>query len=63
MTTGSYIELYDIDRTIDVKRADTVVLGLGHATLTPVNGVLPMEIKDVEGVIVAGVTIDAVDQA
>ncbi|HEX5859685.1 MAG TPA: adenylyl cyclase [Microbacterium sp.] len=51
--------LYDIDRTIDVKRADTVVLGLGHATLTPVNGVIPMEIKDVEGVVVAGVTIDA----
>ena len=51
--------LYDIDRTIDVKRADTVVLGLGHATLTAVNGVVPMEIKDVEGVVVAGITIDA----
>ena len=51
--------LYDIDRTIDVKRADTVVLGLGHATLTAVNGVIPMEIKDVDGVVVAGVTIDA----
>ncbi|MGC5221906.1 adenylyl cyclase [Micromonospora sp. DT81.3] len=51
--------LYDIDRTIDVKRADTVVLGLGHATLTAANGVVPREIKGVEGVVVAGITIDA----
>ena len=30
--------VYDVDRTIEVKRADTVVLGLGFATLTPPNG-------------------------
>ena len=49
----------DIDRTIDVKRADTVVLGMGHATLTAVGGAVPLEIKDAAGIIVAGVTIDA----
>jgi hypothetical protein len=51
--------VYDIARTIEVRRPGTVVLGLGHATLTAVNGAVPMEIADVPGVIVAGVTIDA----
>ena len=51
--------VYDIARTIRIKRADTVVLGLGHATLTAVNGSTPLEVADVPGVIVAGVTVDA----
>ncbi len=51
--------VYDIARTIKVKRADTVVLGLGHATLTAANGSIPLSVADVPGVIVAGVTIDA----
>src|SRR4029453_2413916 len=51
--------VYDIARTIRVKRPDTVVLGLGHATLTAVNGATPLEIADVPGVIIAGVTVDA----
>nr|WP_062339286.1 hypothetical protein [Herbidospora sakaeratensis] len=51
--------VYDVDRTIDVKRAGTVVLGIGHATLTAVNAVTPVEIADVPSVIFAGVTIDA----
>ena len=33
--------VYNVDRTIKVKRADTVVLGLGFATLTPANGAVP----------------------
>ena len=51
--------VYDIDRTIDVKRADTVVLGLGLPTLTSVGGTVPLQIGDVPGVDVAGLTIDA----
>jgi hypothetical protein len=51
--------VYDIARTIRVKRPGTVVLGLGHATLTAVDGATPLEVADVPGVIVAGVTIDA----
>ncbi|TKV28608.1 adenylyl cyclase [Arthrobacter sp. NamB2] len=50
--------VYDIAQTIAVKRADTVVLGLGHATLTAVDGATPMRVADVPGVVVAGVTID-----
>lgn len=51
--------VYDIDRSIAVKRADTVVLGIGHATLTAVNGAVPLTVADVPGVVIAGVTIDA----
>jgi hypothetical protein len=51
--------VYDVAKSIDVKRAETVVLGLGHATLTAVGGAVPLTVADVPGVIVAGVTIDA----
>ncbi len=50
--------VYDIAQTIAVKRADTVVLGIGHATLTAVDGAVPMRVADVPGVVIAGVTID-----
>ncbi len=51
--------VYDIDATIEVKRADTVVLGMGHATLTAVGGAVPLEVADAAGIVIAGVTIDA----
>ena len=51
--------IYDIGRSIAVKRANTVVLGLGHATLTAVGGATPLTLADVPGVVVAGVTVDA----
>ncbi|MEV7966903.1 adenylyl cyclase [Sphaerisporangium sp. NPDC088356] len=51
--------VYDVARNIEVKRADTVVLGIGHATLTAVNGSTPLDVADVPGVVIAGVTIDA----
>ncbi len=51
--------VYNIARSIEVRRANTVVLGIGHATLTAVNGSIPLDIADVPGVVIAGVTIDA----
>jgi hypothetical protein len=51
--------VYDIDSSITVKRADTVVLGLGVATLTAVNGAVPITVADVKGVDIAGIMIDA----
>jgi hypothetical protein len=51
--------VYNVGKSISVKRADTVVLGLGHATLTAVDGAIPLTVADVPGVVVAGVTIDA----
>jgi hypothetical protein len=51
--------LYDVGKSIVVKRANSVVLGIGHATLTAVDGAVPLTVNDVPGVIIAGVTIDA----
>ncbi len=51
--------VYHLDRTIDVKRPDTVVLGLGFATLVPENGITAMSVADVKGVKIAGLLIDA----
>jgi hypothetical protein len=51
--------VYDIAHGINVWRPNQVVLGIGHATLTAVNGATPLKIADVPGVVVAGVTIDA----
>jgi hypothetical protein len=51
--------MYDIARSIQVWHPNTVVLGLGHATLTAVDGAIPLDVADVPGVVIAGVTIDA----
>jgi hypothetical protein len=53
--------VYDIDETILVKRPNTVVLGIGQAALTAVNGCIPLQLADQPGIIVAGITIDAGD--
>ncbi|MEU0060801.1 coagulation factor 5/8 type domain-containing protein [Streptomyces sp. NPDC006334] len=51
--------IYHLDRPIDVNRPNTVVLGLGYATLVPDNGVTAMKVADVDGVRLAGFMIDA----
>lgn len=51
--------VYTIDRSIELRRADTVVLGMGHATLTATKGSTPLTLTDVSGIVVAGLTIDA----
>src|SRR5262245_23515222 len=51
--------VYDVDKTIKVKRPDTVVLGLGMATLTAIGGAVPMNVADVKGVFVSGLVFDA----
>ena len=52
--------VYDVDRSLVIKRSDTVVLGLGQATLTAVGGSTPIVVDGkASGVVIAGVTIDA----
>jgi hypothetical protein len=51
--------VYDIDRSIEVRRPGTVLLGLGIATLTAVNGAVPVRVADVTGVDIAGIMVDA----
>ena len=51
--------VYDVAKSIKVKRRNTVVLGMGQATLTAVDGAVPLTVADRPGIVVAGVTIDA----
>ncbi|MGI3781431.1 MAG: hypothetical protein ACRYG2_11710 [Janthinobacterium lividum] len=51
--------VYGIDRTLHVRKAGTVVLGLGIATLTAERGAVPIRVGEVPGVDIAGLTIDA----
>lgn len=51
--------VYHLDRTLDVTRPDTVVLGMGLATLVPDNGVTALSTADVDGIKIAGVLVDA----
>ncbi|GLP69083.1 hypothetical protein TUSST3_57060 [Streptomyces sp. TUS-ST3] len=51
--------VYHLDQTINVTRSNTVVLGLGLATLVPDGGIDAMHVADVDGVRLAGFLIDA----
>jgi hypothetical protein len=53
-TPGSY----DVGKSISQARQHRDPR-FGHATLTAVNGAVPLTVVDVPGVIIAGVTIDA----
>jgi hypothetical protein len=51
--------VYRTTRSIDIKRADTIVLGLGLATLEPDAGNIAMTTADVPGIDISGLVIDA----
>ncbi|WP_084124107.1 discoidin domain-containing protein [Demequina sp. NBRC 110054] len=53
--------IYEVDETLQVDRADTVVLGLGMATIRPTGGVDAMHVADVDGVTIAGLLFDATE--
>jgi hypothetical protein len=51
--------IYDLTEPIRVTLPDTVVLGLGFATLRPTHGTAAMTTADVDGIEVAGILFDA----
>ena len=51
--------IYKLTGTIKVTKANTVVLGLGFATLEADNGVTAMTTADVDGIVIAGLFFDA----
>jgi hypothetical protein len=51
--------IYELTEAIRVTRSDTVVMGLGFATLRPTMGTAAMTTADVDGVIIAGLLFDA----
>jgi len=50
---------YELSEPIRVTRPDTIVMGLGFATLKPINGTAALTTADVDGIILAGLLIDA----
>jgi hypothetical protein len=63
LATGKHLLLtpgiYRLDAPLRVVRADTMVLGLGLATLLPETGQSAMCVADVDGVTVSGILFDA----
>ncbi|MGD0444558.1 MAG: coagulation factor 5/8 type domain-containing protein [Edaphobacter sp.] len=51
--------IYDLTEPIRVTHANTIVMGLGFATLHPVNGTAAMTTADADGIIIAGLLFDA----
>lgn len=51
--------IYDLSAPLRVERANTVVLGLGLATLRPVDGTAAMTTADADGITVSGILFDA----
>ncbi len=51
--------IYPLTAPLRVTRADTVVMGLGFATLCPTAGTPAMTVADVDGVCIAGLLFDA----
>ncbi len=51
--------IYALDEPIRVTRADTILMGLGFATLKPVSGQAAIETADEDGIEIAGLLIDA----
>ncbi|HKN56535.1 MAG TPA: hypothetical protein VJX66_28850, partial [Amycolatopsis sp.] len=51
--------VYHLNQTLNVTRANTVVLGIGYPTLVPDNGVTAMQVADVDGVRLKGLLFDA----
>ncbi|HVR24662.1 MAG TPA: adenylyl cyclase [Candidatus Polarisedimenticolia bacterium] len=51
--------IYNLDRSIQVWRPDTVVLGLGFPTLIPKNGNAAMTVANAKGTLISGIIFDA----
>jgi hypothetical protein len=51
--------VYKVDEAIHVTRPNTVIMGMGLATVTPTTGTEAIEVDDIPGVIIAAITVDA----
>jgi hypothetical protein len=51
--------VYSVDQTIRVERSNTVILGMGMASITPLHGVVPLEVQNAKGVDISGLILDA----
>ena len=54
--------IYELTEPVRVTRPDTLVIGLGFATLRPTNGTAAITTADVDGIDIAGILFDAGEQ-
>lgn len=63
LAEGSHLLLtpgiYELEEPLRIEQENTIVLGMGLATLTPVNGTECMTVSDKAGIKIAGVLFDA----
>lgn len=51
--------IYELTEPIQVTHKNTIVLGLGFATLKPIDGTAAMTVADEDGIVIAGLLFDA----
>jgi hypothetical protein len=51
--------VYKVTEAIHIVRANTILMGMGLATVTPTNGTAAIEVDDVSGVSISAITVDA----
>ncbi len=51
--------VYKVTEPIHVVRPDTIILGMGLATVTPITGSAAIQVDDVPGVSISAITVDA----
>jgi hypothetical protein len=51
--------IYSLDDTLRVTKAKTIILGLGIPSLVPAKGLPAISVADVDGITIAGLTLDA----
>lgn len=51
--------IYSLDESLKIKRSETIMIGMGMATLVPEKGNKAIEVSDVDGVTIASLIIDA----
>lgn len=51
--------VYKVAEAIHIVRANTIIMGMGLATVTPINGTAAIQVDDVPGVSISAITIDA----
>ena len=53
---------YELNEPLHLTRKDSIVMGLGFATLRPIRGTAAMTVADINGIIVCGILFDAGEQ-
>lgn len=51
--------VYKVTEALHVTRPNTIVMGMGLSTVTPVNGTAAIQVDDVTGVSISAITVDA----